>query len=838
MKKNLFVIVLFLLANGSSFAQGTKKNITDNQREETIKNIEGTCMSGYIRPESTVKMNYEGKDISLLKHTWRAQWITHPTESVLDYAVFIFRRTFEIRKQPHQFIIHLSADNRYKLFVNGKQVAFGPAIGDIAHYRYDTINIAEYLRPHKNVIAVEVVNFGEYKRAAQQSFMTAFILQGDNENEVNIDTGIGTGWKVIKNQSYKAIPFSPKELHVYYCAGPGDLCKADVYPWGWQTTDFDDSAWQEPRLANIEFAVGRGFLYGSVWFLVPRKIPFMEIRRFPFRKIVKSSGISIPEDFLEAGRPLKIKAHCKISILFDNGMHTVAYPELSISGGKGSRIKITYAEALFKTMPSSSGNMIEGDYKGNRDEIEGKTIFGVYDMILPDGGSNRTFCPLWKRTYRYVQLDIETTDEELIINHYFSGFMGYPFTEKASFQSDNKMLANIWRTSWRTLRNCADESFQDCPYYEQLQYIGDTRLQSLISIYVSGDDRLMRKAIKQFDNSRLPEGLTQSRYPAHITQIINSYSLFWISMIHDYLYYRNDPDFIKQFLPGMAVVLDYFNRHIDHTDMIGALEWWNFVDWAPEFPNGIPPGADNGHSTLINLIYVYALQQAVDIFRYFNWSYEAEKYQHIALKIQNAVKTTSYDGAKGLFADVPGKESFSQHTNIFAILTNTVDKEQQQALADKILTLPYLIKTTLYFKFYLFRALQKTGRGDEYINQLRPWRKMLADGLTTFAETDNVSRSDCHAWSATPAFDLLHIVAGIYPAEPGFKKIIINPNLGSLTTLKAEMPHPLGKITVDLRIIANGSIAGKISLPDSTHGIFIWKNKKIQLVQGKQSIKL
>ncbi len=77
----------------------------------------------------------------------------------------------------------------------------------------------------------------------------------------------------------------------------------------------------------------------------------------------------------------------------------------------------------------------------------------------------------------------------------------------------------------------------------------------MVSIYVSGDDRLMRKAIKQFDDSIIPEGLTQSRYPLYIKQIIPPYSLFWIDMIYDYLMYRNDPDFLKQFLLGIKSIL-------------------------------------------------------------------------------------------------------------------------------------------------------------------------------------------------------------------------------------------------------------------------------------------
>ncbi|MCK5906074.1 MAG: alpha-L-rhamnosidase N-terminal domain-containing protein, partial [Flavobacteriales bacterium] len=146
--------------------------------------------------ESTVETNKEGKDISLMKHTWKAQWVTHPTESTLDYGIFNFRREFELETVGEKYIVYVSADNRYRLFVNGEQVAFGPSIGDIDYYRYETIDIAKYLKVGKNVIAAEVANFGEHRRGAQQTFMTAFILQGDDKNGgVNINTGTKK-WKV------------------------------------------------------------------------------------------------------------------------------------------------------------------------------------------------------------------------------------------------------------------------------------------------------------------------------------------------------------------------------------------------------------------------------------------------------------------------------------------------------------------------------------------------------------------------------------------------------------------------------------------------------------------
>ncbi len=777
--------------------------------------------------EAEVAINDSGKSLSQLKHAWTAQWITHPTASTLEHAVFLYRRTFSVETKPTEFTVYVSADNRYRLFVNGKYVCMGPSRGDIDHYRYETIDLAPFLRTGKNVIAAEVVNFGEHRHGAQQTFQTAFILQGKKTNSADIDTGKDKLWQIFRNPAFSPIPITFADVHGYYAAGPGDRVDASQYPWGWKKLDFDDQQWLKPKLATVEFAAGRGFLYGSTWFLVPRTIPFMEetLQRIP--KVARSEGIEATSGFLRGEGPLVIPPNTKASILMDQTHHTIGYPELTLSGGKGSQLKITYAEALFDDQWK----------KGHRDEIKGKEIRGYYDLILPDGGQQRLFKPLAQRTYRFVQFDIQTKSDPLEIVDYHGVYTAYPFGEKAKFECADPMLKKIWDASWLSLRNSAVENFID-PYYEQMQYIGDSRIEALVSIYVSGDDRLMRKAIEQFDDSRLPMGLTQSRYPAYIVQVIPPYSLLWIGMVHDYYMYQDDGDFVRRFLPGTRNVLEWFEERIDETGLPTGMEWWNFTDWSPGFKNGIPPGADDGHSALIALQYVIAAQHAAEMFEQFGWNHEAIKYRKSAKRVRKAVYDLCYVPSRGLFAETPAKKLFSQHTQIMAVLTDAIPTAEQPALMKKVLQDKDLIQAMIYFRFYMFRALQKAGLGDEYLGQLTPWKNMINSGLTTFAEKDIEPRSECHAWSASPNFDFLHIVAGIHPAEPGFRSVVVAPNLGDLKQVLAELPHPRGAIRVDLRREGAEGIEGTVTLPENLSGNFRWNGKSIPLKSGKQSVLL
>ena len=770
---------------------------------------------------------------SLLNNSWKAQWISHPTESLVDYGVFHFRKIFELKEQPKEFIINISADNRYRLFVNGKAVCFGPARADLEHWSYESIDIAPFLKVGKNLLAAEVWNFGDLKPWAQFSIKTAFIVQGNSPLEEIVNTD--SSWKVIKDQAYSPAPASSKETSgQFVVVGPCDRVDAALYPWGWETPGYDDHSWLTPR--TLDAAHPRGVGTDINWELTPRTIPLMEQIQQKFTTIRRTSGETVPEGFIEGKAVWTIPANKKITVLFDQANLTTGYPELIVSKGKGSTIRLTYSESLFDP---------EGA-KGNRNEIEGKSILGYSDFFMPDGTAERLFRPLWFRTWRYLQMEIETGGDPLTINSFSSEFTAYPLKENAVFDSDQPDLKKIWNVGWRTARLCANETYFDCPYYEQLQYIGDTRIQSLISLYVSGDDRLVRNAITDFNESIFYEGLTRSRYPSANPQIIPPFSLYWVDMVNDYWTLRDDPEFIKSFLPGIESVLGWFTGRIDkETGLLGKVEYWNFVDWAVEWAwnnergiGGVPAGGfKDGNSSILSMQFAYASQRAAELFRYYGQPEKAETYSELARQLRNAVYGKCWDESKGYLADTPSKKEFSMHAQIFAVLTNTIPEKDQKNFVQRFLNDKNLIQPTMYFRFYLTQALKKTGLADQYLETLGLWNEMLQKGLTTFAENPDPARSDCHAWSASPDYDFLATVAGIRPESPGFKTVEIEPALGKLTFIKGQMPHPAGIISFDLKRVGTQGISGAIILPEGLTGTFKWNGKSIAL-KGKTNIEL
>lgn len=764
---------------------------------------------------------------ALLKGSWPASWITCPDIPQRDYGVFHFRKGFNLAAAPSKFVVHVSADNRYRLFVNGKAVCNGPARGDLYNWYFETVDIAPYLKAGSNTIAALVWNMGIHAPVAQVSNQTAFVLQGNTEAEKIINTN--NSWKVFRNISYTPCSIdNGARMRTYMVIGPGDQVDASTYPWGWEQPAYSDTAsWLPAR--RIASPVPSGYGSDNLWTLEPRNIPLMyeHLQRIMF--VRRATGINVNAELLHGGHPLTIPPNQTVSILLDQSFNTVAYPELIVSSGKGASVKMTYAEALFT----------KDNQKLNRNEIEGKTIIGNYDIFMPDGGEKRLFRPLWMRTYRYLQLDITTRDQPLVINDLYGYATGYPFKVKASFTSNDASLQQIWDIGWRTAQLCAGETYFDCPYYEQLQYEGDTRIQSLISLYVTGDDRLMRKALLDFYHSRVPEGLTQGRYPSNRLQVIPPFSLFWVSMVYDYWMHREDKKFIADFLVPVTGVLDWFEKHIDPTkQMLGPMKWWSFVDWNHAFPGGTPDGAMDGNSSIITLQYVNTLHQAAELFTAFGKTTEAERYRKLAASLSAATYRQCFDTRKGVMANTPLKNTYSQHASIIAVITGAIPETDRQQVMRKVLYDTSLSQATFYYRFYLNRALKAAGMADLYYSQLTPWRDMIRNGLTTFAENPDPTRSDCHAWSSSPNYDFLSTICGIVPSSPGFATVRIEPALGELTEANGLLPHPYGDIRVLLKRNGKQGIAADVELPARLSGVFVWNGKTTKLTGGRQKINL
>ena len=183
------------------------------------------------------------------KH-WSAQWITAAGAGERDEAVLHFRKTIEMAGVPEHFVVHVSADNQFILYVNGREAGRGPSRGDLAHWRYETYDIVQMLHAGKNTLAAIVWNFGKHGAIAQISDRTGFLLHGAGEAERSADTN--ATWAV---EIEKGIETVRPKVKGYYAAEPGLRIDGEKFDW-------DASRAEEPRTGNWTKAVtlGRGAL--------------------------------------------------------------------------------------------------------------------------------------------------------------------------------------------------------------------------------------------------------------------------------------------------------------------------------------------------------------------------------------------------------------------------------------------------------------------------------------------------------------------------------------------------------------------------------------------------
>jgi alpha-L-rhamnosidase len=763
---------------------------------------------------------------NILQKRWSAQWIAVPNTQPNGYGIYLFRKTVEISEKPTSFIIHVSADNRYKLYVNSTLVSMGPARGDLNNWNFETVDIAPYLQTGKNIVATQVWNEAETRPEAQISAMTGFILQGNTKTEQALNTN--TSWKCVQDSSYTPLKVN---LQTYYVAGAGENRNMNLSPKHWQSLSFDDSQWKSAKNITSGIPKNNTEMYGaaSVWMLKPSDIPQMEMKAERLHKIAKTEGdVKVTDGFLRKKTDLTIPANTSITLLLDQSYLTNAYPNLLFGAGKGATVSLKYAEALFQ----------KGQSKGNRNEVEGKTFVGREDKIVADGTENQHFTTLNYRTYRYIQLKITTKEEPLVLNDIYGISTGYPFELKAKLETPNAEMSKMLEIGWRTARLCATETYMDCPYYEQLQYIGDGRIQALVTLYNSGDERMVKNALNLMDNSRLPDGLTESRHPSYTPQYIPTFSLWYIGMLHDYARYGGDVDFVKKKISGTRQILEYFKNYQQTDGSLKNVPYWMFSDWVDnqkDWKAGIAPLSADGTSAVIDFQLLLAYHTAADLERSLGNAAFEQYYQTQIEQLKKTIRAKYWDASKQLFADRAEKDVFSQHANALAILTGITSAKETEQIAQSLITNTQLAPASIYFKYYLHQALIKAGKGNDYLKWLDKWRENISMGLTTWSETSDVdkTRSDCHAWGASPNIEFYRTFLGIDSDGMGFSKVKIEPHLGELTQAKGTIPHPKGNISVSYELL-NGKWAIQIDTPVA--GSLIWKGKTIALKVGMNKL--
>ena len=735
-------------------------------------------------------------------------------------AVVYFRRELTLAQQPRRAPCRITADARYIFAVNGHTVCRGPRKGDDKVWFYDEIDLAPWLVAGVNVLAATVlaypVEIAKGNRSVWRMGKPGLAAWGTVELPGgSLDWHTDESWQAHHATNIRVHGDYPDTSRLFV----QEDAAGDAALQGWQATGYDAAAW----VPAVVYRGGISHPAVSPAFLRPRPIPFLyeETRQFQgvLPPIQGRKPAAAWESLLHQNVPITLPPRQTATVVLAAEQLTTGYLELAVSGGAGAALEIRQAEGY--EQPDSSE---KSPRKADRLDWQHGILRGPADHYTVAGCGNAAaperYEPFWFRCFRLVRLKITVGDEALTLCRVAYRETGYPLDVKTKVETSDPGMAEIWQISENALRACMHETYEDCPFYEQLQYCMDTRAEILYTYASAADDRLGRQAIDDFARSQRANGLLNACYPTCKPNVIPQFSIYYILMLHDHMLYFGDVDFIRRYLPVVQRILSFFTALLGPEGLIGAIpgaqmpggSYWGFVDWARGWPVGVPPAAAHGPLTMDSLMACMGLQTAAELADYAGWGGLAGQYRALADRLRAGVRQRC-PGKNGMLRDGPGVAQYSQHVQVFAALTDTLTGKAAAAALRSAMEEGAVVPCTVATDYYLFRALEKTGLYSYTARLWDTWRRMLKNHLTTCVESDgDYLRSDCHAWGALALYELPCVMLGVRPAAPGYTKVEFTPHPGHLRYAKGRVITPHGPVYAEWRL-QDGKIEKKITLP-------------------------
>ncbi len=164
----------------------------------------------------------QSDDQSITAKRWNASWIKVPGEPVDGYEICLFRKTLNLANKPATYLVNVSGDNRYKLYVNGQLLSVGPARSDLYYWNYETVDLAPYLIAGKNMISAIVFNEGTLRPASQNELSNRLYFAGQHETARRRDQ-YGDEVEMLPQIRPITHYLGLNQIYSYYVAGPGEL---------------------------------------------------------------------------------------------------------------------------------------------------------------------------------------------------------------------------------------------------------------------------------------------------------------------------------------------------------------------------------------------------------------------------------------------------------------------------------------------------------------------------------------------------------------------------------------------------------------------------------------
>lgn len=739
-----------------------------------------------------------------------AYWLRLPNVVDLDERDrrFQCRKTFTLRQVPRQALVHVTADAKYTLYVNGKFAGFGPARGYQRQWCYDTLDIASLLRKGKNVIAAQVHKFGLGMMSYAYANDNGFLLSG---NIGGVDVSTNGSWVFRHSPGY-----TPAVARAAAQYGFQEFLDCRQCEDNWFGLEYrEDASWQ------VDFAKDHLRKAGCApWDeLIRREVPLLTFEeRRPAsivacsRHVPHSSDMSekrhLYHHYIRESFRWKPCAQSANQLVFDRGIHGYV-----VDLGEEMPCRLQ-----FQLQAEREGDVLEfacferlaedglsPDFPNPGKDPHPRTFFAG-QLILKKGPFFHELSEPWGM--RYVVL--WTNADKLKVTLGARTMFG-KIEMTGSLKTTDQMLQGIWDMCLQTQRCCMVDGYIDCPWRENAQWWGDAVVQAANTFRITDNSSLLSRGVQLVGSKMTPTGLTYGVAPTDSPlNVMPDYSLFYLVSLHQLYYQTGSLERYWELRSVVTSILDYFRQ--------GAL--WNGNGLTPYDQRYTPffdhcPGLYRGRtSTLLNMIWLYSLKKVAELAYVAN---DAECLRQVRADISQLEKAACrlvgpetkllYDGLDERNEPV---NTHCAHAAAMAILADFLPQCHDK-WARKIL-LPLVkgdhhapMTPTTYFMYYVFEALKKTGYRREVIDCIqRWWGEMVEAGCSTTPEVylDEATRrhlSFCHAWSAHPLVHFSEILLGVTQLAPRWQKVRLEPLFIKGVDVSGTVPTPRGNIEVDIR---------------------------------------
>jgi len=588
--------------------------------------------------------------------------------------------------------LQFSADETAIIFLDGNVVARGPERG-APDYWYHSETLRIILEPGRHILSARVGNLGRpFRPYGQMSIRHGFYCQEQS-------AVLSPDWTC--RPEYGAEYVNPME----FWGGISEIHCLPEYPYaayagggtGWQAVEwFDDDR-----------------------------------------------DLHAPD--LPPQRNEEVLDYARIGNVFLFKEYVCVYGQYCFSGP--GRISLRWAE------PGCEPERYSPDFLKTEKKGVGPCLFGKGDQFDLPAGTVRVYDLHW---HCGRLLECRCEDGASILEARFFQ-TGYPYRYRVDFQvPGDQETTKLLAMSRRTLEACSHDTFMDCPYYEQLQYISDCRVEALSVYAVSDDARLIEKAIRFFAMSIKSTGAMPCRYPVdddpnYIPKVgdqylpsIPSFMCFFISLVHDYALYVGKKELIQEVLPVLRRIEKYLFAYENERKLL-AVPGWNFLDWMSDWKTGVPPGGEKGGGCSLNWVWVQCLRDLGDLERFYGQpEREAELLAH-SQEVEAAIRAVYRHKDGQCYYEDEAHTYVSEHAQVLALLSGN-DEEVLPLLRSGTLA-----ECGIYFSLYSLEAFRCFGEIALFERRKARYLALTHSGLSTMPEcfpNGWWERSDCHAWSS------------------------------------------------------------------------------------------